>query len=430
MTTELILPKFNMDMEEATLLRWLHGEGDEIAEGDPVAEVETDKVNMEVEAPVGGVLTGLRYQEGDRIPVTAVIAIIAADRGEADRARAGGSSPSETRQPAARVAAGSGTPPPAVERETRGHAPGPPTPPGRVRATPAVRRLAREHSIDLAALAGREGRVSAEAIKRAIADQASVNGRDGGSRQAPGAVGDVPARPGSSAEAWGVAVGPDTSGQLDPTRRAIAARMTRAHEAPHITLEMDVRAGALTALRREAFREPPAMTALFAIAVAWALQDHPSLNATFDAGELTVHRSVDLGIAVARPSGLIVPVLHGAHALSVPEASRRVTALVERAREGQVRIEEVTGGTFTITSLGELGIDRFSPLVNPPQVAILGIGRIAPRVVPIAGGIGVEALVTLSLTCDHRVVDGAPGAMFLATLRGLIEEPAWMASVG
>ena len=143
---------------------------------------------------------------------------------------------------------------------------------------------------------------------------------------------------------------------------------------------------------------------------------------------IVAHPGVDLGIAVARPEGLIVPVLRDADRLHISAADGRIRDLVARGREGRLRLDDVTGGSFTMTSLGEAGIDSFAPLLNPPQVAILGIGRLAPRVVADNDGIRVEPTVHLSLTCDHRVVDGAPGAAFLATLRGLLERPDWLAA--
>jgi pyruvate dehydrogenase E2 component (dihydrolipoamide acetyltransferase) len=222
------------------------------------------------------------------------------------------------------------------------------------------------------------------------------------------------------------ALEPSRGRPLDATRRAIAERMTRANEAPQITLTVEARAGALTRLR-ESGAPRPSFSALFAVAVARALRDHPNLNVTFEDGAIVDHEGVHLGIAVARPAGLIVPVLHDADRLTVAAADRRIRELVARARDGGLRLEDVSGGTFTVTSLGEAGIDVFSPLLNPPQVGILGIGRLANRVVAVGDGIRVEPTVHLSLSCDHRVIDGEPGAAFLATLRGLLEEPGWLA---
>ncbi|HEY5629725.1 MAG TPA: 2-oxo acid dehydrogenase subunit E2, partial [Candidatus Limnocylindrales bacterium] len=213
---------------------------------------------------------------------------------------------------------------------------------------------------------------------------------------------------------------------LDATRRAIAERMTVSNQAPQITLYVEARAGAISWIRSQATPRP-SFSAIFTVAVARALRDHPNLNVTFEDGAIVPHAGVDLGIAVARPTGLIVPVLHDADRMNVIEADRAIRALVERARDGHLRVEDVTGGTFTITSLGEAGVDYFAPLLNPPQVGILGIGRLTPRAVVVDDAVRVEPTVILSLSCDHRVVDGQPGAAFLATLRGLIESPGWLA---
>ena len=445
MTTDLILPKFNMDMEGAVLLRWLRAEGDRVELGEPVAEVETDKVNMEVEATADGFLFDLRYAEGDTVPVTMTIARIAEDEaamvqaqrasGPASRQHApapeDGSEPGPATRPAAASSAEPSDAQPLVEVASAGasataHAAA--ARGGKVRATPAVRRLAREHGIDITTLGTRESRVTAEHVQAAI---------DEGRRHVPtppspttrslppAAVPDRPAAPPPPASLSVAAAAGRVP--LDATRRAIAARMMEAKDVPQITLFVEVRCGSLSRLREQA-PVRPSFSAIFAVAVARALRDHPKLNTTFEDGMIVAHPGVDLGIAVARPEGLIVPVLRDADRLHVSAADSRIRDLVARGREGRLRLDDVTGGSFTMTSLGEAGIDSFAPLLNPPQVAILGIGRLAPRVVPDNDGIRVEPTVHLSLTCDHRVVDGAPGAAFLATLRGLLERPDWLAA--
>ena len=446
MTTDLILPKFNMDMEGAVLLRWLRAEGDRVELGEPVAEVETDKVNMEVEATADGFLFDLRYAEGDTVPVTMTIARIAEDEaamaqaqrasGPASRQHApapeDGSEPGPATQPAAATSEEPSDAQAVIEVPSAGasamvHAAA--VLGGKVRATPAVRRLAREHGIDITTLGTRASRVSADQVRAAI-DEGRRNGPTPQSTTTrsfpPAAVRDSPAAPpppttlnAPPAAAGGV--------PLDATRRAIAARMMEAKDVPQITLYVEVRGGPLSRVREQASVRP-SFSAIFAVAVARALRDHPQLNTTFEGGLIVAHPGVDLGIAVARPEGLIVPVLRDADRLHVSAADVRIRDLVARGREGRLRLDDVTGGSFTITSLGEAGIDSFAPLLNPPQVAILGIGRLAPRVVADNDGIRVEPTVHLSLTCDHRVIDGAPGAAFLATLRGLLERPDWLAA--
>lgn len=444
MITDLILPKFNMDMEGAVLLRWLRAEGDRVELGEPVAEVETDKVNMEVEATADGFLFDLRYAAGDTVPVTMTIARIAADEaaltqaqqvsGPAGRrdapASQDGPGPGAPVQPAATSTADASNAPSLVEVAATGasgtaHAVAAGA--GKVRATPAARRLAREHGLEIATLGTDGSRITAEHVRSAI---------DAGRRPGPtpGTTGSLPpaAVPGphvAPSPATSLSAPVEAAGRvpLDATRRAIAARMMEAKDVPQITLYVEVRGGALSRLREQA-KARPSFSAIFAVAVARALRDHPKLNATFEDGMIFAHPGVDLGIAVARPEGLIVPVLRDADRLDVSAADGRIRDLVARGREGRLRLDDVTGGSFTITSLGEAGIDAFAPLLNPPQVAILGIGRLAPRVVALNGGVQVEPTVHLSLTCDHRVIDGAPGAAFLATLRGLLERPDWLAA--
>jgi pyruvate dehydrogenase E2 component (dihydrolipoamide acetyltransferase) len=443
-TTDLILPKFNMDMETAVLVRWLHDDGDRVEEGDPVAEIETDKVNMEVEATAGGILCGLRFAPGDVVPVTVPIASIAPDEAAAVAVRASIGAHS-TEPEAAQPPAGKGLTAEAARSDTTASEPaakeaevaeGTGQTSSRPRATPAIRRLAREHGIDLAQLADADGRVTPAALQAAI-----ERGTSTAAPQAPAAAAQAPAVQGPAAQAHdGAAPAPSvpTPGEaarpagttrtpLDATRRAIAERMTTASKVPQITLTVEVRAGTLVRLRDESVARP-SFSAIFAIAAARAIRDHPLVNSTFEDGVVITHAAVDLGIAVARPAGLIVPVLRDADRLTVLEADAKIRDLVARARAGQLRLDEVSGGSFTITSLGEAGVDNFTPLLNPPQVAILAIGRLAQRVVPIENGIAVEPTVGLSLACDHRVIDGAPGAEFLATLRRLLEAPTWLAA--
>ncbi len=422
MSVELILPKFNMDMDSAVLVRWLREDGDRIEEGEPVAEVETDKVNMEVEATVGGILCALRYRPGDVVPVTAPLASIAADEAEAETARAAASAVTSPAASVEAAPAAAGPSPASGDNGVVGTAPAPSPPASdepallggttRVRATPVIRRRAREAGIDLASLVGAGGRVTSSILQAAV--QARTTGVTAGPT-AP-AVDALPPR------AEGV-----TRTPLDATRRAIAERMTRAGAVPQISLTVEARVAELVRLRDRSVARP-SFSAIFAVAAARAIRDHPIVNSTFEDGVIVTRPGVDMGIAVARPAGLIVPVLRDADRLTVLQADPRIRELVTRARDGQLRLDEVSGGTFTITSLGEAGIDHFTPLLNPPQVAILAIGRIAQRVVPIENGVAVEPTVHLTLTCDHRVIDGAPGAEYLATLRRLLEAPSWLAA--
>ena len=407
MAVPVVLPRFNMEMEEATVHRWMVAEGQLVAEGDPLCEVETDKVNMEVEAPADGVVAGIRVAEGATVAINSVLAYIAADQAEAAGLQPG-SAPSGVDQSSQDVAGGSHPsdrvvgvlpqiPSQVLGQATERHPEPAAGTPLRIQAPPAAKRMANERGLDLATLADADGRVTMAAVRAALA-KASVS---------------PPPAP--------------TAGQaLSATRRAIATRMLRSHSAPHITLHVEVRFRSLLELRAAWQGRRPSISAMLAAATCRALGQHRLLNSTFEDELLTMHPDVNLGVAVARPEGLIVPVLRHADGLGIDELNSRLGELVERARQARLDAQDTSGGTFTITSLGEAGVDLFAPLVNPPQVAILAVGRIADRVVPIAGGIGVESTAYLSLTSDHRVVDGHPGAMFLDCLKGLLEAPGWM----
>ena len=454
MATPVIMPRFTFDMAEGVILQWLVAEGAPVRAGDPLCEVQTDKVNMEVECPADGILAARQYPEGATVPVTTVIAYVAADAAEAAGLAAA---------PAASQAAAAPAEPVAVPAPAQASAPVPaapaaaPVPPAsplsavapvaptdpyltgdRRRASPAVRRMAREHGIAVAEISDRSGRVTMAALKAAIAARpAGVTAPAAASTPGPSAPAAAAAQAPSPAAAPAPVAAPApiaapataaSSGDRRPlagTRRVIADRMMLAHEAPHITLVREVHVPELVRMRA-ALPEKPSVTALFAAATIRALLAHPEVNRTLENGEIVEHRNVNLGIAVARPEGLIVPVVRDAQALTVLELSARIRSLVESARAGRLGLRDITDGTFTITSLGEAGIDFFSPLLNPPQVGILGIGRITDRVVPLPNGIGVVPTVYLSLTCDHRVLDGAPGAEFLGTLASDLETPTWL----
>lgn len=390
MAVPVILPRFNMDMEEGTITRWIRREGEAVRTGDPLCEVETDKAAMEIEAPASGLLTGLRIAEGQTVPVATVLAFIAADEQDALTVHEGESTGVSV-SPAAPVLAASGDSP------AQPSAPAPHAV-SKVRSSPAARRIAREQGIDLTAL-GAEGRVTVADVRAAVGEVVSSAGA---------AIAMVAGEP------------------LTPTRRAIAARMLRAHAIPHITLNVEVRFGSLLELRRSWRGERPMILAFLAAATCSALNRHPSLNGTFENDLLMTSPDVNLGIAVARPQGLIVPVLKEAQRFSVGALQPKLRELIERARDGGLRPDDTRGGTFTISSLGERGVDHFTALVNPPQLAILAVGRIGERLVPADRGIRVEPTGYLSFSCDHRVIDGAPAADFLATLKELVEDPGWM----
>lgn len=440
MATPVLMPQFGFTQEESTIVAWLCAEGQAVRKGDPLCEVTTDKVDMEVEAPTDGVLGGICFAAGDAVPVATVIAYVLApgerlpteDTKPAPQAAGeqpglrpvpGGREGGRPTPVAARIAAAagldlepvSGSGPRGritrrdVEAYLAGNAGGPSL--GPVRATPAARRVAREHGLALSRIAGRgpHGRIQeADALAAAGATKAE------------------PAAPGLERLTGQPEIVP-----LVGLRGTIARRMQRSYqEAPHISFSLDVDMGAVLDLRNAAGKggaPAPSLTAVLAFACAWALRRHPGLNSYLQDGEIWRLPRINVGVAVALEEGLIVPVVHDAGRYALRALDTMLGDLVARAREGRLQPEEVAGGTFTLSNLGMFGIDQFTAILNPPQVAILAAGRVARRFVPDeAGNPLARPLMTLTLSVDHRALDGAQAARFLATLRDGLEEPASM----
>jgi pyruvate dehydrogenase E2 component (dihydrolipoamide acetyltransferase) len=418
--SEIKLPRLGQGMESGTIVKWLKSEGDEVQKGEPLYELDTEKVTQEVEADAGGVLLKIVVAEGEvdvgrtiayvgeageAIPDTSGVGSEAAPDGaekQEDGAAQSAEKPAEApaREPErerARVAAAAEeaeSPPPA---RTDG---------GRIKASPLARRIARERGIDLAAVGGTgpEGRIVAEDVERAAASPAP-----------------------------GPAVAPDVAEveevELTSTRRTIARRLTEAWQAP--VFQLTVSANMTRALElhdrlRERRREDEAKATLSDVLTrvcASALLRHRELNAHFVDGRILRFPAAHVGIAVAAPSGLVVPVLRDCERKSVLEIATERTDVVGRAREGKLRREDLEGGTFTVSNLGMFGVEQFIAVLNPPQVAILAVGSVEERPVVEDGDLVIRPTMTLTLTCDHRAVDGAAGAEFLQTLRTFIEEP-------
>jgi pyruvate dehydrogenase E2 component (dihydrolipoamide acetyltransferase) len=389
--TEVIMPALGMAQDTGKVLRWLKAAGDEVVKGEALVEVETDKVTVEVEAPTDGTLAALRAAEGDDVPVGQAVAVILAS-GEA----APEESVEEPRVPAPEAvpAASSGGPhrsaaAPAGER------------PRRQLASPKARRLAAEGDVDLATLAGSGpgGAVVAADVEAAA--------------QAAPPAAEVLA----TSAVW----------------QRMAQRISESwRTAPHFFLSREVDAGRLGSWRETARAKPGheslTHTDLLVKLSAEALRRHPRVNAAWADGSIAPSEHVNVGVAVATEDALVVPVIHDADRLALREIAERRSALVEAARTGALRPEDVHGGTFTVSNLGMYGVDAFLAVLNPPQAAILAVGRIADRVVPVDGSPAVRPTLVLSLSFDHRVVDGARGAEFLDTLASLVEEPAGLVS--
>ena len=390
MPTDVIMPALGMAQETGKVLRWLKSEGDAVKQGVPIMEIETDKVTVDIEAPASGTLAGLRVSEGADVPVGGVVAVILA---------AGEEAPPETPAAVEPTVTAQVSPP---VQQTRGRG----GPGRRPLASPKARRLAAERGVDVAALAGSgpHGAVLATDVEPAGA------GRDGPTARVP-----------------------PTPLRLGAIRQRMAERTTQSWQtAPHFYLSREVDAGRLEAwrasTRKRAGYERVTHSDLLVKLVAAALSEHPHVNAHWHEGGIVAAEEVNVGLAVAVDDGLVVPVVHAADRLALREITARREKLVEAARTGTLRPQDVGGGTFTISNLGMFGVDAFSAIINAPQAAILAVGRIADRVVAVAGRPDVRPTCVLTISFDHRVVDGARGARFLDTLAELVEEPAGLVS--
>jgi pyruvate dehydrogenase E2 component (dihydrolipoamide acetyltransferase) len=375
---EVRLPQAGMGMTDGTVLDWLKQVGDQVRQGECIAEVEAAKTTLEIEAPCDGVLASIVTPAGTLVPVREVMAVIALPGEAAEAAGAG-------------VADSYGAPAAPSPPASPGSAPASAAPPApAAQVVPAARRLAREHGIDLSGVTGSgpAGRIT-EADVRAHLEGLSA----------------VP---------------------LTGTRGLIARRMVASlHDSAQFTL---TRSADVTELARLHDRGglPPGVTYtdVLGYAAVKSLAEHPALNAHVVSDQIRPAARVHLGIGIDTGGALIVGVLAGADAATLAELSARRRALTERVRAGYADVAELQGSTFTVTNLGSAGVDAFTPIINPPEVAILGTGRITDQPVPDGGGVAWRKALTLSLTVDHRAVDGAPAARFLATLAGYLADPA------
>ncbi len=389
--TPVILPKLGLTMDEGRLAAWLKKEGDRVEEGEILFEVETDKATMEVESPVAGYVRRLLAAVGDDIPVTQVIALIStsADEPIGVLPPPGGA----TTEPALAEASAPVSAPAAGSPRAAGatSAPG-----GRVVASPAARKRAQELGVDLATVRPSRGvRISVEDVEAAQAAPGS-----GAARQTP--VESV-----------------TTPLPLSRMRRAITERMTLSfRDIPQFSVSRDVDMTAAGAARTAA---GVSFADVLIWAVARTLADHPRLTMRYDPEGLIPADGIHLGVAVALDDGLLVPVLRDADTKDLATIARERAVLQDGARAGKLAAEALVGGVFTISNLGQQGVDRFTAIVNPPEAAILAVGRVRDQVMARDGAVVVAPVVTLTLSVDHRVVDGAPAAAFLADLAGRLE---------
>ncbi len=456
MASEIVLPQWGMEMQDGTIVRWLKQEGDTVAEGEPIVEVETAKLQTELESTASGILSRIVAQEGEIVPIRGVLCVIAEPGEElapsaAPAAQASASSePATQSAPASNGAGASGVQVvPAARRlarergvdlaQVRGSGPNgrilladveaalqaPPAhaadgageAAGRVPVVPAARRLARENNIDLATVTGSgpQGRILIEDVEAAIAARSAPSAA---AAPAPAADSVVPLTGIRGAVATRMLQSIQTTAQVTLTTEAI------------VTEAMQLRRGLSRHHAEEAGGNIGPLPVLVK-ATAEALRRHPRMNAietTSADGQAQVQTlsEINIGLAVALDEGLVTPVIRGADGKSLAQLAAENRDLAARTREGRTRPEEITGGTFTITNLGANDIDGFTPIINPPQVGILGVGRVVEKPVIANGEIAKGETMYLSLTFDHRVIDGAPAAEFLQTVKRLLEDPWWM----
>ncbi len=428
MPTNVIMPALELAQETGKVLRWIKAPGDTVKKGEPIVEIETDKVTVELEAPASGILRDVTAQEGDVVPVGQTIALVAAI----------GEAPTSTLAPLGRGqgegAQGEGAAGPAAA----------------VKASPLARKIAEQHGVDLARVKTASGKIEKADVLAFVDSQKAAPPANGGAVRLPAASPkarrlvaerglDVTtlhgSGPGGAVLAIDVPTGPLTlpspqrgeGGGVGTVWRIMAERMTASWTtAPHFYLVREVNVTRLVSWLEKARKQTGAhitYTDLLVKLVAAALSQHPRVNTSWKDGALERHADINIGLAVALDDGLVVPVLHRADTLGLKEIAAKREDLVTRAQAGKLRPADIQGGVFTISNLGMYGVDAFSAIVNPPQAAILAVGRIADRVVPVNGQPAVQPTMVLTLSCDHRALDGARGAQFLGALAELIEEP-------
>jgi pyruvate dehydrogenase E2 component (dihydrolipoamide acetyltransferase) len=419
MPLEIRMPTLSPNMTEATLAGWLKSEGEAVEKGEPIAEIETDKATLEVEAEHSGVLGRIVVPAGSEgVAVDSLIALILTDGEGADALDAAASN-----QPAARAEATQPAPVVASADAVLGEkiaAPGA----ERIFASPLARRMARQAGLDLAALSGKgpRGRIVKADIERALAEAKSpaVPVPAPVSEPASVSVPDAPVLP------EGVTAEPHST-----MRKTIAARLSAAkRDIPHFYLQAECDLGALLKIREdlnaragEAGEFRLSVNDLIVKAAALALKRVPRVNASWSEEAILLHSAIDISVAVATEGGLITPVVRNADAKGLASLSGEIRELAERARAGKLKPQEYTGGGFTITNLGMYGISSFAAIINPPQSCILAVGAAEERAVVRGGRIAPATMMTVTLSVDHRAVDGALGAEFLAAFKAIIEDP-------
>jgi len=394
MAFSVVMPALEMAQETGKLIAWRKKEGDRVSKGEPLLEIETDKAVVEVEAPADGVLAGIKASEGADIPVGQTIAWIVAP---------GEEPPADTASvaPAARA-----TSQPKSEPSRSGSSQSASSSAGSAKISPKARRLAKELGVDIAAIhgSGPGGEILASDVQAAATSTTAHSTRKGsGTVEVPTSLG-----------------------------RIMAERTTQSWTTvPHFFVTRDVGATALNQYREEIVDEIESTkkirvthTDLLVAVVSRVLLKHPRLNASWSAEGIHLHGHINMGVAIAVNDGVVAAVIHSAHTASLPEIAIQRRDIAERARAGKLRPADIADATFTISNLGMYGVDQFSAIITPPQAAILAVGGIADKVVATEGKPAVRPMMTVTVSCDHRVADGARAAMFLSDLAQSLSDPA------
>jgi pyruvate dehydrogenase E2 component (dihydrolipoamide acetyltransferase) len=391
MATTVIMPKLGLTMTEGTIEKWLKQEGDRVEKGELLVEIITEKINFQYEAPASGILRKIFHHEGEVVPVATPIAIIAEESEVIPEAEA--IKPEVLPEVIKPIA---------VQKEME-------KPPERIFVSPIAKKIAHEKGIDLSSLkgSGPMGRIVKIDVLRAAE-------RVVGKETAP--------------------IAPSPYGKTIPLkgiRRIIAKRMTESFQnIPHIYLSLEIDMTACLALREQLMEEIEkrakvrlTLTDILVKVGASALKDHPIINSRIEGDQICLLEEINIGVAIALQDGLIVPVIRNADRKSLAEIATTLRDLTQKAREEKLSLEDVGGGTFTLSNMGMLGIDKFNAIINPPECSILGVGRTVEKPVVQEGEIKIKPMAWLSLSSDHRIVDGATAALFLNHIKKLLENP-------
>jgi pyruvate dehydrogenase E2 component (dihydrolipoamide acetyltransferase) len=452
---EIVMPRLSDSMEEGTVLRWLKSPGDEVAVGDELVEIETDKANMVYESDLAGTIVEVLAQEGDTLPVGDPIARVgeASEVGASNGGGAGDASPTgragdgtdqglreaDQRPPSEPAGAASPTPPPAPAAP-------PPSPAGvegdgRVKASPIARRIARDRGLDLSGLSGSGpgGRIVKADVERALASGVAATEAPAVAPQPPAEGPVAPAAPAGPTQ--GVSEKPETAkGQVEVVeltklQQTVARRMAESKAtAPHFYLQAEIDMSSAVEGRKTLKAQAqegevvPTFNDMVVKACALALREFPRANGAYRDGKIELYSRVNVGVAVAAQDALVVPTVFDADLKGLRRIASETRALAARVRDGSITPPELSGGTFTVSNLGMYGISNFHAVINTPQAGILAVGELKAKPVVIdSGEIEPRQMMGVTLACDHRILYGADGAQFLARVRELLESPLGLA---